>query len=111
MGKNINQIWFEDLLCEERLTGTERLWRNICRIADGLYLVVTLEKYPLTSNKQSYTIKVHKKDEASKWNLILFEQSGMELEPILSKVLKDLVNYRDENKEYQLQKPGGGELI
>jgi len=109
MEKNNDGVWLEDLLVE-KLSGTEKLWRDIYRIADEFYLAITLVKYPLTSYKPSYTIKVYKKSKDG-WNKVLVEQKGMELELILKKILKELNKYKDEHKNYVIQKPGGGELI
>lgn len=109
MEKNNDGIWLEDLLVE-KLSGTEKLWRDIYRIADEFYLAITLVKYPLTSYKPSYTIKVYRKSKDG-WNKILVEQKGMELELILKKILKELNKYKDEHKSYLIQKPGGGEMI
>lgn len=109
MGKNNNGIWIEDLLCGEKLSGTEKLWRDIYRIADEFYLLVTAVRYPLTSDVQQYRINVCK-IKKGKW-FILFEEGGMELEIILRKLKKKLVTYKDEHKEYNLRKPGGGEMI
>ena len=88
MEKNNDGIWLDDLLVE-KLSGTEKLWRDIYRIADEFYLAITLVKYPLTSDKPSYTIKVYKKSKDG-WNKILVEQKGMELGLILKKILKEL---------------------
>lgn len=109
MEKNNDGVWLEDLLVE-KLSGTEKLWRDIYRIADEFYLAITLVKYPLTSYKLSYTIKVYKKSKDG-WSKVLIEQKGMELELILKKILKELNKYKDEHKSYVIQKPGGGELI
>lgn len=109
MEKNNDGIWLEDLLVE-KLSGTEKLWRDIYRIADEFYLAITLVKYPLTSYKPSYTIKVYKKSKDG-WNKILVEQKGMELGLILKKILKELNKYKDEHKSYVIQRPGGGEMI
>lgn len=109
MEKNNDGVWLDDLLVE-KLSGTEKLWRDIYRIADEFYLAITLVKYPLTSYKPSYTIKVYKKSKDG-WNKILVEQKGMELGLILKKILKELNKYKDEHKSYVIQRPGGGELI
>lgn len=109
MEKNNDGVWLEDLLVE-KLSGTEKLWRDIYRIADEFYLAITLVKYPLTSYKPSYTIKVYKKSKDG-WNKILVEQKGMELGLILKKILKELNKYKDEHKSYVIQRPGGGEMI
>lgn len=109
MEKNNDGIWLDDLLVE-KLSGTEKLWRDIYRIADEFYLAITLVKYPLTSYKPSYTIKVYKKSKDG-WNKVLVEQKGMELKLILKKILKELNKYKDEHKSYLIQKPGGGEMI
>ena len=109
MEKNNGGIWLDDLLVE-KLSGTEKLWRDIYRIADKFYLAITLVKYPLTSDKPSYTIKVYKKSKDG-WNKILVEQKGMELGLILKKILKELNKYKDEHKSYVIQRPGGGEMI
>lgn len=109
MEKNNDGVWLDDLLVE-KLSGTERLWRDIYRIADEFYLAITLVKYPLTSGKPSYTIKVYKKSKDG-WNKILVEQKGMELGLILKKILKELNKYKDEHKSYVIQRPGGGEMI
>jgi hypothetical protein len=109
MEKNNDGVWLEDLLVE-KLSGTEKLWRDIYRIADEFYLAITLVKYPLTSYKPSYSIKVYKKTKDG-WNKVIVEQKGMELELILKKILKELNKYKDEHKTYVIQRPGGGELI
>lgn len=109
MEKNNDGVWLDDLLVE-KLSGTEKLWRDIYRIADEFYLAITLVKYPLTSYKPSYTIKVYKKSKDG-WNKILVEQKGMELGLILKKILKELNKYKDEHKSYVIQRPGGGEMI
>lgn len=109
MEKNNDGVWLEDLLVE-KLSGTEKLWRDIYRIADEFYLAITLVKYPLTSSKPSYIIKVYKKSKDG-WNKILVEQKGMELGLILKKILKELNKYKDEHKSYVIQRPGGGEMI
>lgn len=109
MEKNNDGVWLDDLLVE-KLSGTEKLWRDIYRIADEFYLAITLVKHPLTSYKPSYTIKVYKKSKDG-WNKILVEQKGMELGLILKKILKELNKYKDEHKSYVIQRPGGGEMI
>lgn len=111
MEKNNDGVWLEDLFME-KLSGTEKLWRDIYRITDEFYLTISLIKYPLTSYKQSYTIRIYKKNsKTGKWDIVLVEQKGMELEPMLKKILKELNKYKDEHKQYNLQKPGGGEMI
>ncbi|MGM9543536.1 MAG: hypothetical protein ACI3T9_01000 [Romboutsia timonensis] len=108
---NKDGLWLDDLLCGEKLSGTEKLWRDIYRICDEFYLVISLVKYPITSYKKSYKLKVLKKNKESKWDIVLFNEEGMELEILLKNLKKCLTKYKDEHKEYNLQKSGGGEMI
>lgn len=108
-GKKADGVWFEELLCDERLSGTEKLWRDIYRIADEFFLMVSCRRYPLVSELQQYHISICKAKKG-KW-YILFEEEGMELEVVLKKLRKKLESYKDDHKEYLIQRPGGGEMI
>lgn len=109
MEKNSDGAWLDDLLCGEKLSGTEKLWRDIYRIADEFYLMVKLNRYPLVADIPQYKITICK-SRNRKWH-ILFEERGMELEQLLKKVRKQLNSYKDDHKEYIVQRPGGGEMI
>lgn len=104
-------LWLDDLLCGEKLSGTEKLWRGIYNICDEFHLLIRLLKYPLTSNRPEYSIVIYKQDKLGKWGKELYKDTGMELEPILKKLKKWLVEYKDKHKEYNLTKPGGGVMI
>lgn len=108
---NSDGIWLDDLLCKEKLSGTEKLWRDIYRICDEFYFVIRLLKYPLTSKRQEYSIVIYGPDKVGKWGNELYKNTGMELEKLLKEVKKWLSQYRDNHKEYNLQKPGGGVMI
>lgn len=102
-------VWLEDMLCGERLSGTEKLWRDINRICDEFYLLVKFTRFPLTADIPQYQIIIckYKKDKLYK----VTEEVGMELDVVLKKVKKYLEKYKMDHKEYNLQKPGGGEMI
>lgn len=102
-------VWIDDILCGEKLSGTEKLWRDIYRIADEFYLLVKLSRYPLVANTPQYKITICKVKK-QQW-YILFEEKGMEMEPLLRKIKRLLNKYRDDHKEYIVQKSGGGEFI
>lgn len=109
MGNKDDGVWLDELLCGEKLSGTEKLWRDIYRIADEFYLLVRLHRYPLVADIPQYKITICKL-KSKKW-YILFEEKGMELEVLLKKMKKKLEGYKDDNKEYIIQKAGGGEFI
>lgn len=108
MGNKDDGVWLDDLFCE-RLSGSEKLLRDIYRTADEFFLLVRLNRYPLVSNMPQYRIIICKVKQG-KWRII-FEESGMELEPVLKKIKKKLEKYKEDNKEYIIQKAGGGEFI
>ena len=109
MEKNKDGVWLDDILCDTQLTGSEKLWRDINRIADEFYLLVTMYRYPLISEAQQYTVRICR-NKNKKW-LIIYEAQGMELDVVLRKIKKKLEKYKDDNKEYIIQKAGGGEFI
>lgn len=104
-----NGVWLDDLLTDKRLSGTEKLWRDIYRVADEFRLMVRFHRYPLTMMRAQYAVSIYKVVN-KKWT-IQFKQEGMELEPLLKGIRKTLDNYKDEHKEYIIQKAGGGEFI
>lgn len=108
---NKDGVWLDDLLCGEKLSGTEKLWRDIYRVCDEYYLLIRLLKFPLTSNVPEYSLIIYGKDKVGKWGRELYKDKSMELEPLLKRTKKWLNNYRDNHKEYNLQKPGGGEMV
>lgn len=109
--ENKDGIWLDDILCKEKLSGTEKLWRDIYRICDEFYLLLNMIKYPLTSDRQEYSITIYARDKVGNWGRTLFSEKGMELEVILRKLKKQLEQYKTDHKEYHLQKPGGGEMV
>lgn len=108
--ENKRDIWLEDLLLEPKLSGTEKIWRNIYRICDEFYLLLRFLKYPLTSERQEYVITIYGSDKLG-WNKVLVTVKGMEIDKVLKEVKKFLENYKVNHKEYNLRKPGGGEMI
>lgn len=102
-------ITLEDMLCGERLSGTEKLWRDINRVCDEFFFLIKFTRYPLTADLMQYKVVICK-PKKNKW-YIVFEESGMELEVILKKLKKKLDKYKTDHKIYNLQRPGGGELI
>lgn len=99
----------DDQQVTERLSGTEKLLREVNRIADQFYLLVELTRYPITRNGKQYKIIIYGPDKGE-W-CKLFQESAMEFEAVLKYIKKDLDDYKMRNKEYSLRKPGGGELI
>ena len=108
MGNKDDGVWLDDLFCE-RLSGTEKLWRDIYRITDEFYLLVRLDRYPLVANEPQYSLKVCKLKN-KKWYLI-YEVQGMELQVVLKTMIRKLDKYKDDHREYMVQRPGGGEFI
>lgn len=101
-------IWLEDLF-SERLSGTEKLWRDIYRTADEFQMMVRLDRYPLVLDMQQYVITIGKVKKG-KW-IKIYSFKGMELEPLLKQIKKTMEKYKLEHKEYLVQRPGGGEMI
>ena len=106
---NKNSIPLDDLLRDARLTGTEKLWREIFRICDEFFLLIKFDRYPLTAGVPQFKVTIYGVKQ-NKWYW-LFEENGMELQVVLSKLKKQLEDYKMRNKEYQLHKPGGGEMV
>lgn len=109
MEMNNKSLSMFDTLCNNRLGNTERLWRDIYRIADEHYLLIRYQRYPLISEKSQYKVTVYNvKDK--EW-VVLFEEEGMALDDILMKLKKQLNKYHIKNREYLIQKPGSSEMI
>lgn len=108
MGKNDEGIWLDDILCSKELGGTEKLWRDIYRVADRRNLLVNFRKYPIAYSPE-YEIEIFKKKKDG-WFLFI-KETGMELEPLLRKIKKLVENYYNDTKEYIVQKPGGGDMV
>lgn len=108
METNDNGIWFDDLIFD-KLTDTERLWREIFRIADEYRLMIRFHRHYLLSKRRQYTITVYKLKNGEEESIISVE--AMELAPLLREVKQALNQYRNKHKDYLIQKPGIGELI
>ena len=109
-GMKNDGLWLDDLF-REKLTGAEKIFKDIQRWCDEHYLLFNLRKYPLTSNKQQYTVIIAKySNKMKKWKVIM-KESNMELLPLLKLINKKLIKYHDEHKIYNLLKLGGGEWI
>lgn len=102
-------ITLEEMLCGERLSGTEKLWRDIYRICDEFFLLVKFTRYSLTADIPQYDIAIckYKKDKL----VAVVRETGMEIEVVLKNLKKKMEKYRMDHKSYDLQKPGGGVLI
>lgn len=109
MEENKDGIWFEDLLCDAKISGTEKLWKEIHRLADRCFFLIRYRRYPLAMAVSQYKVTILK----IKGNTLykVFEESGMELDQILRKIKKKMENYYNEHKDYLVQKPGGGEMV
>lgn len=109
MENNNDGVWITDMLCGERLRGLEKLLRDTYRIADELYLLINIKRYPLVvvPSLHQYHITVCKPKD-NKW-LVLFEEKGMELEIIFNKLKRELEKYKRDHKEYLVTKANGGE--
>ena len=106
---NKDGLWPEDILLNKKVTGVEKTIRDVGNLCDDLFLTIRLIKYPLTSDLKEYSLVIGKvKDNKL---LILYKAENMELQLILNSALKWLKEYQLRNKRYDLQKPGGGELI
>ena len=113
MSNDIDGVWIEDFLVDSdidiELKDSEKLWREIYTLADDLFLTVIYTKYPLVSNKQQHNISIYKSK--NKVPVQVFEVQGMELKPVLKKANTFLKKYKEDRREYIVQKPYGGEFI
>ena len=109
MEKSKSELFQDDQPVTERLSGTEKLLRDVNGIADQFYSLVKLIRYPITRNGKHYKMIIYGPDKGE-W-CKLFQESAMEFETVLKYIKKDLDDYKMKNKEYSLRKPGGGELM
>lgn len=106
---NEDGVWITDMLCGERLKGLEKLLRDTYRIADELYMLINIKRYPLVvvPDLPQYDVTVSKVIK-NKW-VVISREKGMELEIIFNKVKRKLEEYKREHKDYLLTKSNGGE--
>ena len=102
---------FSDLLEApiKKTTGMEKLIRDIGTMCDRTYFNLYFKRMPLTSGLQQYDIKLGFK-EGEKVH-IYYHDEGMDLMSMLKKCKKYLDKWYENHREYDLQKPGGGEMI
>lgn len=88
----------------------ENLIKSINNLADETYFTIYAKKFPLTMGLQEFDIKLVRSKKDGK-QYCYFHEEGMELLPILKRTKKYLERWKDNHKEYNIQKPGGGEMI
>lgn len=99
-----NGIWLDELLCEEKLKGTELQLRNVNRYCDELGLHYRLTKHLLSISSFNWEFRLLKYKQGKFY--IIYQEHEMELEILLKKAQKFIKQYYKDHKEVVISKGG-----
>lgn len=103
---------FNDLMesTVPKTTRMEKIMRDIGNLIDRSGFTLYFKRRPLISELQIYDIKLGRKGKEGKV-LIYYHDAGMELMPMFKRLKKYLDRWYEDNRNYNIQKEGGGESI
>ena len=95
-----------------KTTGMEKLIREIGPLLDSSGFTLYFKRNPLISELQIYDIKLARKSKEDENKMaVYYHDEGMELLPLLKRLKKYLEKWKENHKDYNRQKPGGGTYI
>lgn len=103
---------FRDLMESpvHKTTQMENIMKQIGNLIDRCGFTLYFKRHPLISELQLYDIKLGRKGKEGKVN-VYYHDEGMELMPMFKRLKKYLDRWYEDHRDYNIQKPGGGEYV
>lgn len=103
---------FRDLMESpiHKTTQMENIMKQIGNLIDRCGFTLYFKRHPLISELQLYDIKLGRNGKEGKIN-VYYHDEGMELMPMLKRLKKYLDRWYEDHRDYNIQKPGGGEYL